>query len=72
NALGNQATFYRIRLGIKNETTEKIPTEKFVLQSFTKFEQKTVDQVVQRATQILTELLTKEEFSKSQQTISVL
>ncbi len=72
SALGGQTNFYRIRLGIKNETTEKIMTEKFVLQPFTKFEQKTVDQVVQRATQILAELLTKKEFPQSQQTISVL
>lgn len=71
-ALGGQTTFYRIRLGIKNETSEKIPAEKFVLQPFTKFEQKTVDQVITRATQILTELLAKEELPKNQQTISII
>ena len=72
NALGGQTTFYRIRLGIKNDLSEKIPVEKFVLQSFTKFEQKTVDQVVQRVGQILTELLAKEDLPKNQQTISVI
>lgn len=71
-ALSGQTTFYRIRLGIKNNLSEKIMTEKFVLQPFTKFEQKTVDQVIARTTQILTDLLAKETLPKNQQTISVL
>ena len=39
---------------------------------FTKFEQKTVDQVVQRASELITELLSQEAFPKNQQTISVI
>lgn len=72
SSLGNDASFFRIRLGIGNETSEKIPAEKFVLQPFTKFEIKTVELVVAKAVEIINEIAGKPSWPKNQQTISVI
>lgn len=39
--------FKRIRIGVKTELTEKMPTDKFVLQNFNKEEIKTINNIIQ-------------------------
>ena len=45
--------FVRIRVGIKNDTLIKIPTEKFVLQRFDKDEETQLPGIIEQTTQVI-------------------
>ena len=47
SSLGTEV-FPRIKFGVKNELFEKIPTEKFVLQRFSKEEQKQLPEIIEK------------------------
>ena len=49
--------FIRIRLGINNELSDKIPAEKFVLTKFKRSEKKDLDQMIDNAAQAITTIL---------------
>ena len=51
--------FVRFRLGIKNEDSNKIPSEKFVLQNFTKQEQEGLESIVTKAIDLIVDGLQK-------------
>lgn len=45
--------FVRIRCGIKNDELRQVPAEKFVLQNFSKTEQKKLDEIINRSLVII-------------------
>lgn len=49
--------FTRFRVGIKNNMLEKIPTEKFVLQKFSKGEQEEIDNLTTKTSELVLESL---------------
>jgi len=49
--------FTRIRLGINNELTAKIPAEKFVLTKFARKDKKQLDEMINKATEAITIIL---------------
>jgi len=50
-------TFVRIRCGVKNESLEKTPAEKFVLQNFSKSEQNKLPEIITRLVDTIEESL---------------
>lgn len=54
----NSTEFCRLRLGIRNEFTEKTPAADFVLKDFSQSEQKQIPQLLQTTSQAVLDLLT--------------